>query len=90
MGYRIVYGKSPGKRVNFLPLQTWIALALLLFVVSVRLSWPEGTEQLQKIFVSDNLSRDAEALVAMAENLAAGKDVQEAVAVFCQEIFGGK
>lgn len=88
MGYKIVYAKTPRKLVRLLPLQSLIAVCFLLFAIIVRLSWPEGTEILREVFVSDGLSRDAQALVAMAENLASGEPMSEAVSVFCQEIFG--
>ena len=90
MGYKIIYGKKKSKPVRLLGLQTMIALILLLFSVCVRLSWPEGTAKLRETLVSQELSREAKALAAMAEDLAAGEKVSDAVAVFCQEVFGGQ
>ena len=89
MGYKIVYGKPARKPVRLLRLQSLVAVGLLMFAICVRLSWPAGHQLLRQVLVSQQLCKEAEALVAMAEDLAAGEKVTDIVAVFCQEVFGG-
>lgn len=88
MGYRIVYNQDPVKKYRFLPLQNWIAMFLFLLALVVRITWPSGAQMLREIFVPKELSREAEAVVAMVQQLQLGDSISDAVEVFCQEIFG--
>lgn len=90
MGYKIIYNKKAIKKGNGLRVQTMTACFALLFVLTVKASWPEAADFLQEILVSEELSRRAQAMTAMVRELEHGEAVSEAVEVFCQEILGGK
>lgn len=89
MGYRIYYGKEKAKKYSFLPIQTLFAALFLLLSAGVRIFWPEGTDALRQILVSEELSQSAQAFMSMVENLENGDSVADVVAVFCQEITHG-
>lgn len=89
MGYKIVYEKDPPKRFVFFRIQVFCAAFLLLFVLLARVIWPEGTETLRKLLVSEQLSHGAQAVAAMIEGLEAGESLSDVVEVFCQEIIHG-
>lgn len=90
MAYRIVYGtdKPPKEKSDFswLQFQVITAVFLLLFTLSVRQLWPEGTQKLREILLPDTQSVTQSAFETLAENLASGESIGEAVTVFCQEI----
>ena len=87
MGYKIVYGRKAPPKGNLMRIQTLICLCLLAFALCVRLSWPEGTQAMRAILVSDQLSQEAEAFLTMIQRVGEGAPFGDAVAVFCQEIF---
>lgn len=89
LSYRIDYGKKPETKVYFLRQQILIASFLLLFVISLHASWPEGIALLRKYLLGDTISGQAEALLTMVENLRSGESLGDAVTVFCQEILSG-
>lgn len=91
MGYRIEYGpemktSEPEKRSS---LRTWIAGALLLFSLVVRISWQEGTEILQSVLLPGDLSVTEIAFSEMMTDLRSGVTVADAVSVFCQRVIDG-
>ena len=89
MGYKIVYGKKKRGKYQPLRLQTVVAAFSFLLVLCVCASWPEGTAQLRRVFVSKELSESAQAMVSMVENLKAGDDISDTIMVFCQELIHG-
>ena len=89
MGYKIVYGKKKRRQYHPLRLQTVVAAFIFLLVLCVCASWPEGTAQLRRVFVSEELSESAQAMIAMVEDLKAGDDISDAIMVFCQELIHG-
>lgn len=89
MSYQIVYGNKSRKKSNLIRTQVIICIFLLLLALCVRVSWPEGSEMLQNVLISDQLSHDAEAFIQFVEQIWAGEDLAEAVGLFCQEIIYG-
>ena len=84
MGYRIVYGEEPAvttaERKSHLRLMT--AGFALVFVILVRLCWPEGTQMLRQTL----LPGDNAALEQLKEDIQAGEPIGDAVTAFCQTI----
>ena len=83
MGYRIVYGEEPTVRRKS-RLGLWTAAFLLVFVGFVRLTWPEGTEQLRTVL--EPRGDTAAAFSEMVENVSAGQGMGEAVTAFCRSV----
>ena len=83
MGYRIVYGEEPtlGRKSR---LGLWTAAFLLVFVAFVRLTWPEGAEQLRTVLKPSG--ETVEAFSRMVENVGAGQGMEEAVTAFCRSV----
>ena len=90
MGYKIIYGSKKIPKRNFWELQTLICVFMLVLALCVRLTWPEGTQLIRQILITDTLSQDAEAFMEMLRQVGAGESLSDAVAVFCQEIFHGQ
>lgn len=90
MAYRIVYGADMQKKhkseFNFLQFQVMTAVFLLLFTLGVRQFWPEGTQKLREVLLPDTQNETQSAFETLAENLASGESIGDAVTVFCQEI----
>ena len=86
MGYRIVYGEEPtlGRKSR---LSLWTAAFLLVFVAFVRLTWPEGAEQLRTVLKPSG--ETVEAFSRMVENVGAGQRMEEAVTAFCRSVVSG-
>lgn len=89
MGYKIIYGKKKRRQYHPMRLQSMVAAFIFLLVLCVCASWPEGTAQLRRIFISEELSESAQAMVSLVEGLKAGDDISDAVMVFCQELIHG-
>ncbi len=90
MGYRIDYaGPEPkihiptSKRTR---MRTLIAAAFLLFSITVRLLWPEGTSVLQSVFMPGALTETEQAFSQLVTDLRAGAPLEESVEVFCRRI----
>ena len=83
MGYKIVYGEEPtlGRKSR---LCLWTAAFLLIFVTAVRLTWPEGAEQLRAVL--EPSGETVEAFSKMVENVGAGQGMGEAVTAFCRSV----
>lgn len=90
MGYRIVYGPEvrlvSGRTGSTARLRTMIAGAFLLFSILVRLTWQEGAEAMQKLFLPGDLTVTEQAFSEMVTDLRDGETVKDAVVVFCQRI----
>ena len=83
MGYKIVYGEEPALRRKS-RLGLWTAAFLLVFVAFVRLTWPEGAEQLRTVL--EPVGEMVEAFSRMVENVGAGQGMGEAVTAFCRSV----
>lgn len=90
MSYKIVYGpemKQEKKlRSSVMGLRTKIAAFLLLFAVTVRLAWPEGTAVLREILIPTDLTAAEQAFQSMMEDLRRGENLGDAITVFCRQI----
>lgn len=90
MAYRIVYGTDKPQKeksdFSWLQFQVITSVFLLLFTIGVRQLWPEGTQKLREILLPDTQSETRSAFEVLAENLASGESIGDAVTVFCQEI----
>lgn len=89
MSYRIVYGAAvPAKRTgegSVLRWQMLTAVFLLLFTLSVSLTWPAGTAKLREYLLpGDGVGETAfQELVAGLEE---GESAREALTAFCRQI----
>lgn len=91
MGYRIDYGPSAPKKQSKtwpqLRLQLFTAVFLLLFVLGIKRSWPEGVEKLRSLLLPrDTPSASQTAIQAFVDDLQNGSSVGDAVTTFCREI----
>lgn len=89
MAYRIVYGSDPPiikQKRPVLRLQILTALFLLLFTVSVRSIWPEGTAKLQQILIPGELTITQVAMTDMVQSLRDGASLDDAVTAFCHQV----
>lgn len=89
LGYRIVYGgdepanfcdKSTGR------LRTMVAVMFLMFSLIVRLSWPEGAEQLRTYLLPGVQTVTEQAFNQLCSDLRQGEPVAYAVEAFCSRI----
>lgn len=92
MSYRIVYGPMPdppGKETN-----SWCrvltAVFLLLFVLGVRMVWPDGRELLRNLLLPGEPGVTEVALVDLVEDLRSGTAVGESFTAFCQQVIHGE
>ena len=83
MGYRIVYGEESvmSRRSS---LRLWTAVFLLAFVVSVRLTWPQGTEYLKNVLKPAD--QTVQAFAQMVDGVENGQGMGEAVTAFCRSV----
>lgn len=90
MGYRIVYGPMPKvPKVNNhkpLRLQAMTAMFALLFVLTVRQAWPEGTELLREFLLPGESNVTESAFSEMIVNLQEGQPLGDAFTAFCRQI----
>lgn len=78
MGYKIVYNKPPRKHGLL-----WLSFGFfLLFALCVRILFPEFTQ----LLLAGKLTAAA---AAMADQVAAGMKITDAVQAFCQELLNG-
>lgn len=84
MGYRIIYGEEPFEKSGEgkSRLRVLTAVWLLVFVLLVRLCWPQGTKVLQQTLVP----RADSAYMQMQSDIQAGEPIADAVTAFCQRI----
>lgn len=90
MGYRIVYGPEPKFRSHKTKentrLRILVAGCLLLFAISVKLLWPEGTEKLRRTLLPGEMSQTEQAFSSMLENVREGEPLGEAFTAFCRQV----
>ena len=68
-------------------IQGIICLFLLIFALMIRFSWPEGTEMIRGMLISDELGRGAEAFWNMLQYVESGEELSDAIAVFWQDLW---
>lgn len=89
MGYRVEYGQAQRtaapvfkkSRVGILTV-----VFLLLFVLAVKLYWPEGAAILDDLSLLGNQTATRKAFSTLVEDLQSGQAFSAAVTAFCQEI----
>ena len=90
MSYRIEYGPAiPSRYVtqnSLLRLQSMTAICLLLFSLTVRHFFPEGTEKLRQILLPGELSVTQEAVETFMGDIRNGEDFTDSLTAFCEYI----
>ena len=90
MSYRIEYGSAiPDRYVirnNFLRLRSMTAICLLLFSLTVRHFFPEGTEKLRQLLLPGELSVTQEAIETLMCDIRNGEDFTDSLTAFCEYI----
>lgn len=89
MGYRVEYGQAERKAPSFLKkyrLHLLTAAFFLLFVLAVKLYWPEGAAVLSSIFLPGEPTEAQAAFAVLVEDLREGQPFSDAVTTFCREI----
>lgn len=93
LSYRIVYGPVPkmkrGGQGRRLRIQLMAAVFFLIFVLGVRLVWPEGSELLQSYLLPGEKGVTEAAFSVMITDLQAGEPLGEAVTAFCRQVIAG-
>lgn len=89
MGYRVDY--QPVKKVRGVEERTARAPALtavcfLLFLLLVNTVWPRGSEVVQGVLFSGNVTVTASALEEMVVELRSGEKLYSAVETFCRKV----
>ena len=87
MGYRITYNLRPPKKgenrgVDF---RAMVAGCFLLFVLFVRLWWPEARTLLERFLLPSEMGDTQSVLVEIAEEIRNGDSFSEVVGAFCRE-----
>ena len=89
MAYRVDYGPSPEKGPSLFErnrIRILTAVFLLLFILAVKLLWPDGTAVLCNVLLPGEASATQTALSSLVDNLRSGEGVSEALSAFCKEI----
>lgn len=89
MGYRVEYGQAAPKKASFSPkyrLPLLTAAFFLVFVLAVKLWWPEGAQAISSFFLPREPTATKAAFSALLEDLRAGEAFSDAAAAFCKEI----
>ena len=90
MSYRIEYGSAiPSRYVtknSCLRLQSMTAVCLLLFSLTVRHFFPEGTEKLRQLLLPGELSVTQEAIETFMCDIRNGEDFTDSLTAFCEYI----
>ena len=93
MGYRIVYDREleKHKQNRFRRGQVGLLTAafFVMFILSVKLFWEEGTDMLWDILLPGNEDITRSAMDQMVAQLRSGVGLKEAVTAFCREIIAG-
>ena len=90
MSYRIEYGGAiPMKYIrtrngDFLRIMT--AACLILFALAVGRFWPRGRQVLREFFLPREPTVTEQAFSGLVHDLVQGKNLEEAMTVFCQQI----
>lgn len=89
MAYRIDYGPAVPKKVasggRQLRWQTMTAAFLLLFVLLVKQTWPEGTDKLRACLIPGGEGTQL-AFQEFVTELHEGESVGEALTAFCRQV----
>ena len=89
MAYRIDYGPAITKKMingaGQLRWQTMTAAFLLLFVLLVKQSWPEGTDKLKTYLLPGGEGTDM-AIETLVDRIHDGEPLGQALEVFCRQI----
>ena len=90
MAYRIVYGPmpkatSPGRQIS-LRISMMTVVFLLLFVLLVKQTWPEGTDMLRSVLLPGEPGKTETAVQTLLEDMRNGEPVGDAVTAFCRQI----
>lgn len=86
MGYKIIYSGEPvmkKPRNSNIRLRTLTALCLLVFALTVRLTWREGTEKLKQFLLPTELTVAEAAFSEMVSGIQHGADIPDAIRTFC-------
>ena len=90
MGYRIVYGPMPKpvrpKRERSIRIHMLTAVFLLLFVLLVKQTWPEGTDRLRSVFLPGKPGKTEQAVYVLLDEVRNGASVADAMTTFCRQI----
>ena len=89
MSYKIVYGPeitAQQQRTTDTRFRTMVAGFLLLFALTVKVLWPEGTQVLREMLIPTDLNATEQAFQSMMEDLRMGEDLGDAITVFCRQI----
>ncbi len=90
MAYRIVYGPEPSAARQGVERSSRRSLLtvcfFLLFLVLVRVFWPEGGEALSRLLLPGDPDVTREAVLAMAAQWKNGADLRDAFTAFCQVV----
>ena len=93
MAYRVEYGAKEPKKTpraskifSQIRIQLFTAAFLLVFLLGVRQSWPEGTAKLKEFLLPGKPATTETALQNFITNLKEGSDIGEAFTAFCEEI----
>lgn len=91
MGYRVEYGSVRKVRnldSRFSRKAAFTGMFLLLFLVLVKICWPQGSAILQEFFLPGNGAVTAAALDTFAEELRSGESLVQAFTAFCRQVLG--
>ena len=90
MAYRVEYGPREPKKTSRLwtqpRMQIFTAVFLLIFLLGVRQTWPEGTAKLKEFLLPGKPASTETALQNFVVNLKEGSGIGDAFTTFCQEI----
>ena len=90
MGYRIDYDGST-RITNYrtstgIRLRTLVAAGILLFSITVRTVWPDGSAVLQSVFIPTDLNATEIAFSELMEDICHGEPLGSSITTFCQKI----
>lgn len=89
MAYRIDYGPPlPRRREEKFPVRL-VALTcgfFIVFLMGVKLLWPEGSENLARLLLPLHANGTTESMEAFLSDLKAGEPFYESLTAFCRQI----
>ena len=90
LSYKIVYGPMPdvpkAEKKGTGRLQALTAVFLLLFVLAIRQTWPEGSAVLRRCLIPGEPTVTEEMFHEMVSDIQAGEPLGQAVTAFCKEL----
>jgi len=88
--YQIIYGPMPpvkqAGRHGILRFQVLTAAFMLLFVITVRHVWPEGTQTLREFLIPGEPTVTEAAFHEMMADIQDGEPLPDALTAFCRQI----